>query len=847
MEDRYEIRGKIAQGGLGSVYKAHDIRMSRDVALKRIATRAGDSSMTDEATRQLIKEASALASLQHPNIVTIYDVGQDEDGPFVVMELLTGQTLEEIICNASFTWEDFRQLAMQSLEALIAAQELHIVHRDIKPGNIMLTWLPSGKFQVKVFDFGLAKLSTKPSLQTIDQTDGVFGSIYFMGPEQFERIPIDHRVDLYAIGCVFYYALTGTYPFDGESAVEVMASHLQHHVIPIEEVREGIPLWVCNWIMWLINRQPGDRPESARDALLVFMQNDGAYISPELSMGAPAPVMPAAISKRPKLLIPGAATSPEIIAEPEPGPSPKKTASIPKPLTPPPGSKPSVHQTTQSYPLPEPFAPEAPPAPPTSPAPLPIQAPILPQTVATPVLTPPNPTIQATSAPTEKQAPALTRATLTGSASSSPLLMPVLKGASNTPQLTSLSAHPAKPTSDPAAQKAHTETHPTAADSHAPLADHAPKKNIPNSVKVVMAIVLTIVMTFLILFILNRKKENAEIALFNEMILLAAKESTTEVPVDKHKLNLLLINASSTTGQEDRSAIYNALALAKAVDKTDVDATITEYATTRDMYKDIRVILFQRVIAVRKNPSSVHALVNYAKSASVPQTALAAIEACRPMASETHFQIFLDILKDTHDEAMRKATENNMATIIGRSHSASSLRTPLLNTYSSSSNDAVKHSVLRLLGRVGGDQALEFVKQNLKSGDYKTKVAALGALGNWVDNKGFQLLMEYVASETNADNRKLAYSAAIKYATATEDKPEEAWKKIAEQAKSQTDQIDLINALASYSADPWVFDIMNHIVKTSSETAAVTRAEKAIDYLEKMKKAQGGNPKDKDK
>jgi len=183
MDDRYEIRGKIAQGGLGSVYKAHDVRMSRDVAIKRILTNVGDSSITDEATRQLIKEASALASLQHPNIVTIYDVGKDAEGPFVVMEFLTGQTLEEIITHASFTWDDFRQLAMQSLEALIAAQELHIVHRDIKPGNIMLTWLPSGKFQVKVVDFGLAKLSTKPSLQTIDQTDGVFGSIYFMGPE----------------------------------------------------------------------------------------------------------------------------------------------------------------------------------------------------------------------------------------------------------------------------------------------------------------------------------------------------------------------------------------------------------------------------------------------------------------------------------------------------------------------------------------------------------------------------------------------------------------------------------------------------------------------------------------
>lgn len=347
MEDRYEIIGKIAQGGLGSVYKARDVRMSRDVAIKRILV--GDTSITDEATRQLIKEASALASLQHPNIVTIYDVGKDEEGPFVVMELLTGQTLEEIINNASFTWADFRELAMQSLEALIAAQELHIVHRDIKPGNIMLTWLPSGKFQVKVVDFGLAKLSAKPSLQTIDQSDGVFGSIYFMGPEQFERIPIDQRVDLYALGCVFYYALTGTYAFDGENAIEVMASHLQHHVVPIENVRAGIPLWACNWIMWLINRQAADRPNSAREALQLFMQNDGAYFTPELSLGAPTPTAPAP-TKRRKLVVPGVTPEPEV--NPVPSPS-VKIASVAQPLTPPAGSKPSVHLSAYAYQPPE--------------------------------------------------------------------------------------------------------------------------------------------------------------------------------------------------------------------------------------------------------------------------------------------------------------------------------------------------------------------------------------------------------------------------------------------------------------------------------------------------------------
>ena len=180
MEERYEIKGKIGQGGLGAVYRAQDVRMNREVAIKRIVANPEDTSISEEATRQLLKEAGSLASLQHPNIVTIYDVGTDDDGPFVVMELLTGETLEELIGKGSFTWPDFRQLAMQTLEALIAAQELHLVHRDLKPCNIMLTWLPSGKFQVKIVDFGLAKLSSKPSLQTIDQSDGVFGSISWL-------------------------------------------------------------------------------------------------------------------------------------------------------------------------------------------------------------------------------------------------------------------------------------------------------------------------------------------------------------------------------------------------------------------------------------------------------------------------------------------------------------------------------------------------------------------------------------------------------------------------------------------------------------------------------------------
>ena len=169
--------------------------------MKRIAS-TFEGSQREEATRQMEKETGALASLQHPNIVTIYDVGSDEDGPFVVMELLTGQTLDDIVAKAPLTWQDFRELALQIQEALVAAQDLGLVHRDLKPSNIMLNWLPSGRFQAKVVDFGLAKFSPKPSAQTVDQSDAVFGSIFYMAPEQFERGALDARVDMYSIGSV---------------------------------------------------------------------------------------------------------------------------------------------------------------------------------------------------------------------------------------------------------------------------------------------------------------------------------------------------------------------------------------------------------------------------------------------------------------------------------------------------------------------------------------------------------------------------------------------------------------------------------------------------------------------
>ena len=134
-----------------------------------------------------------------------------------------------------------------SLEALIAAEAGGVLHRDLKPTNVLVNWLPSKKFQVKILDFSLAKFSSTPAPQTIDQGDAIFGSIYFMAPEQFERGNLDKRTDLSSMGCLYYYCLTGQYPFQGDSAAQVMASHLQGTVIPLEQIRADLPPVICQW------------------------------------------------------------------------------------------------------------------------------------------------------------------------------------------------------------------------------------------------------------------------------------------------------------------------------------------------------------------------------------------------------------------------------------------------------------------------------------------------------------------------------------------------------------------------------------------------------------------------
>jgi len=259
----YEILSPIGAGGMGEVYRARDVRLDRQVALKLLPARlAGDP---DYAAR-LEHEAKAIASLNHPNICTIHDIGQQNGMTYLVFECLEGATLEDLLARGPLPLPQLLSLTIEVTDALDAAHCRQIIHRDIKPANIFIS--KSG--HAKVLDFGLAKRHTDPSdlaaTQTFETARGTTaGTVGYMSPEQVLGHTLDGRSDLFSLGMVLYRAATGTPPLTGKTAGELNDAVLHKEPLSPSSVNPAIPSALEQVILKALEKDPELRYQSAAE------------------------------------------------------------------------------------------------------------------------------------------------------------------------------------------------------------------------------------------------------------------------------------------------------------------------------------------------------------------------------------------------------------------------------------------------------------------------------------------------------------------------------------------------------------------------------------------------------
>ncbi len=259
---RYELDGVVGRGGMAEVYRARDIRLDRIVAIKTLRTDLARDQIFQARFR---REAQSAASLNHPSIVAVYDTGEDMATgvpvPYIVMEYVDGRTVRDLL------QEGHRLLPERSLEiidgvlrALDYSHQAGIVHRDIKPGNVMVT----RNGDVKVMDFGIAR-AMSDAQATMTQTAQVIGTAQYLSPEQARGERVDARSDLYSAGCLLYELLTGRPPFTGDSPVAIAYQHVRENPVPPSRVDPDVPPWADAIVLKAMAKSPADRYQTAAD------------------------------------------------------------------------------------------------------------------------------------------------------------------------------------------------------------------------------------------------------------------------------------------------------------------------------------------------------------------------------------------------------------------------------------------------------------------------------------------------------------------------------------------------------------------------------------------------------
>ncbi|HEY7162383.1 MAG TPA: protein kinase, partial [Acidobacteriota bacterium] len=287
----YKILQKLGEGGMGVVYLARDTKLDRRVAIKILPY---FSAINKEGLKRFIREAKTASAVNHPNVAHIYEIGEQDSIHFIAMEFIEGLTLSEKISGHPLKNSEIIQIAIQVADALNTAHSVGIIHRDVKPKNIMIT--QSG--QVKVLDFGLAKTTMTPDLNsqlhTMSGTSPgvVLGTAPYMSPEQVNGKLADQRSDLFSFGIVLYEMSTGRLPFNGERISEIMEQIIHKNPVPVSDYNKNIPQELERIIFKCLEKEPGNRYQTAND-LLVDLRNLQRYID------SGAAVTTARISARP--------------------------------------------------------------------------------------------------------------------------------------------------------------------------------------------------------------------------------------------------------------------------------------------------------------------------------------------------------------------------------------------------------------------------------------------------------------------------------------------------------------------------------------------------------------------
>lgn len=260
----YRIDGSLGVGGMGAVYRAWDARLRRPVAIKHVLPDRVD----DRARRRLRREAQAVAGLNHPSIVQIFDIVETETVDWIVMELVEGQNLHHLIDSGRLGLAEAVVLAREITEGLAEAHEKGIVHRDLKAENVMV----SRSFHAKILDFGLAKRMWQPADASLSDLGSVIGTGRAMSPEQAMGEEVDHRSDLFSLGSLIYEAVTGQPAFSGTSVFKTLAKVCGARHTAARQVNRRVPVELSNLVDRLLEKNPEHRPQSAREVVVELRQ-----------------------------------------------------------------------------------------------------------------------------------------------------------------------------------------------------------------------------------------------------------------------------------------------------------------------------------------------------------------------------------------------------------------------------------------------------------------------------------------------------------------------------------------------------------------------------------------------